>query len=185
MEILLAPWPWYVSGPLIGLMVPLILIFGERPFGISSSLRHVCAAVFPRKFDYLRYDWRREGLWLILLVMGLVAGGWVGGSLLSARDSISISNETVMDLARLGIADVQGFAPASLFSWESLFTWPSIFFLTVGGFLIGFGTRWADGCTSGHGITGLANLQWPSLVAVCGFFLGGLLATHLLFPLFF
>ncbi|NUO19784.1 YeeE/YedE family protein [bacterium] len=185
MELLLAPWPWYVSGPLIGLTVPLLLILGGRVFGMSSSLRHVCAAVYPSNIEYLRYDWRKDGLWLILMVCGLVIGGWIGGSLLRAENSVQISPETVTDLAKLGIADISGLAPASLFSWKALFTWPTILLLTVGGFLVGFGTRWANGCTSGHGITGLANMQWPSLLAVSGFFIGGLIATHALFPLIF
>ena len=54
--------------------------------------------------------------------------------------------------------------------------------LAVGGFLVGFGTRYAGGCTSGHAISGLSNLQLPSLVAVIGFFIGGLVMTHLIFP---
>ncbi|MBK6909384.1 MAG: YeeE/YedE family protein [bacterium] len=185
MELLLAPWPWYVSGPLIGLTVPLLLILGGRVFGMSSSLRHICAAVYPAKVEYLNYDWRREGLWLILMVAGLVIGGWIGGNLLRADNSVDLAGATVNELAALGISDIQGLAPPSLFSWSALRTWPSILLLVVGGFLIGFGTRWANGCTSGHGITGLANLQWPSLLAVIGFFIGGLLATHLLFPLIF
>ena len=185
MELLLAPWPWYVSGPLIGLTVPLLLILGGRVFGMSSSLRHVCAAVYPQKIEYLSYNWRKEGLWLLLMVLGLVVGGYIGGNLLRAENSVAISSETVNDLSQLGISDIQGLAPVSLFSWSSLLTWPTIILLVVGGFLIGFGTRWANGCTSGHGITGLANLQWPSLLAVTGFFIGGLFATHLLFPLIF
>lgn len=185
MELLLAPWPWYVSGPLIGLTVPLLLILGGRVFGMSSSLRHVCAAVYPSNVEYLKYDWRKDGLWLLLMVGGLVVGGWIGGNLLRAENSVQISPETVLDLSHLGISDISGLAPASLFSWKALLSWPTVLMLTVGGFLVGFGTRWANGCTSGHGITGLANMQWPSLLAVCGFFIGGLLATHALFPLIF
>ena len=184
-ELLLGPWPWYVSGPLIGLTVPLLLILGGRVFGMSSSLRHVCAAVYPQKIEILSDDWRKEGLWLLLMVLGLVVGGYIGGNLLRAENSVAISSETVNDLAQLGISDIQGLAPISLFSWSSLLTWPTILLVVVGGFLIGFGTRWANGCTSGHGITGLANLQWPSLLAVTGFFIGGLFATHMLFPLIF
>lgn len=185
MELLFSPWPWYVSGPLIGLTTPLLFLLGGRAFGVSSSLRHVCAAVYPRDIEYLRYDWRKDGLWLLIFAGGLVVGGWIGGQLFRAESSVAISGQTVNDLAHLGISDIQGLAPASLFSWSSLLSWPSLLLMTVGGFLIGFGTRWANGCTSGHGITGMANLQWPSLVAVCGFFAGGLLATHLLFPLIF
>jgi uncharacterized membrane protein YedE/YeeE len=57
--------------------------------------------------------------------------------------------------------------------------------MVIGGFLVGFGTRYAGGCTSGHAISGLSNLQFASLIATIGFFAGGLIATHLLYPLLF
>ena len=73
--------------------------------------------------------------------------------------------------------------PGSLFNWNYLFTWKGLFLFVGGGFFIGFGTRYAGGCTSGHAITGLSNLQLPSLIAVIGFFIGGLFTTWLLFPI--
>jgi hypothetical protein len=72
--------------------------------------------------------------------------------------------------------------PASIFSFENLFTLRGLMFFVFGGFLVGFGTRYAGGCTSGHTIMGLSNLQWPSLIATCCFMAGGFLMVHVLFP---
>ncbi|MCB1060625.1 MAG: YeeE/YedE family protein [Calditrichaeota bacterium] len=185
MEFLFAPWPWYVCGPLIGLTVPLLLLLGGKTFGISSSLRHICAATYPKGIEYLSYNWRERGHWLLLFVAGLLIGGWIGGNLLRPENSVEISNETVTDLAKLGIADIQGLAPASLFSWHALVSWPGVFFLIFGGFMVGFGARWANGCTSGHSILGIANFQWNSLLATGGFFIGGLFTTFVILPLLF
>jgi uncharacterized membrane protein YedE/YeeE len=54
--------------------------------------------------------------------------------------------------------------------------------IVVGGFLVGFGTRYAGGCTSGHAIMGLSNLQWPSLVATISFMVGGFIMANLILP---
>jgi uncharacterized membrane protein YedE/YeeE len=158
------PWPWYVAGPLIGLIVPLLLLIGGRQFGISANLRHLCAATVPGRLDFFRYDWKREGGWNLFFALGIGLGGWVGARLLPGSEAAAV-------------------APPELASWAALATWPGFFTLVVGGLLVGFGSRWAGGCTSGHAITGLAALQLPSLVAVLGFFAGGLLMTHLLLPL--
>lgn len=182
-EWLSQPWPWYAAGPLIGLTVTLLLVFGAKAFGISSSLQHICAATVPGKSPVLRYDWRRTGLWNLAFVLGVVLGGAVAGSWLENPAPIAIAEATRQDLAELGVAAGPGLVPAELYSFSGLATPAGFVVLVVGGFLVGFGTRYADGCTSGHGVTGLANLQLPSLVAVLGFFAGGLIATHLLLPL--
>jgi uncharacterized protein len=188
MEALAAPWPWYISGPLIGLVVPLLLILGGKVFGVSSSLRHLCAAApLPQraKPPFLRYDWRRVGLWNLMFAGGLLLGGALAVILFGEPDTggTSISEATRGELAALGVNDLSGLVPADLISWAALLTPAGIMALAVGGFLLGFGARYAGGCTSGHAISGLANLQLPSLVAVVGFFAGGLLVTHLLLPL--
>ena len=180
-DLLTTPWPWYVSGPLLGLVVPGLLIVGNRSFGISSNLRHLCAIAAPVKPTFLRYEVRETGGWNLAFLAGaLLAGALVGW--LIPSPAVAIAGETVRDLAALGITDVTGYVPASLFSWSALGTARGLAIIVGGGFLVGFGTAYAGGCTSGHGITGLAALQLPSLVAVLGFFAGGLAGTHLLLP---
>ena len=177
-----SPWPWYVAGPLIGLFVPALLVLGNAVFGVSSSLRHTCAAVLPNTSKYLDYDWKNRGLWNLLFVSGILIGGFLAVHW-SAPHDIAISAATRADLVRLGIHDFSGLAPREIFQWSALFSVRGFVCVVVGGFLVGFGTAYAGGCTSGHAISGLANLQLPSLIAVIGFFAGGLLATFLLLPL--
>ena len=183
-ETLSQTWPWYVAGPLIGLVVPLLLLLGNRQFGMSENLRHMCAAVLPANLEFFKYDWKSSGLWNLTVVAGVVIGGWVAHTFLTVPGTvIPISAETVADLNALGITDLSGLVPAQMISWQSLLTLPGAIMIIGGGFLVGFGARYAGGCTSGHAISGLSNLQFPSLVAVIGFFVGGLIATFLLLPI--
>lgn len=183
MEFLSQPWPWYVAGPLIGLMVPALLLLDNRTFGISSSFQHVCAAVFPGRSSYFAYDWKKTGKWNLGLALGTLLGGFLASTLLSNPAPVAISEATHGDLAALGLSDFSGLVPAEIFSWSSLGTMPGLLMMVGGGFLVGFGARYAGGCTSGHAIFGLADAQLPSLIAVVGFFAGGLISTHLLLPL--
>jgi uncharacterized membrane protein YedE/YeeE len=179
-----SPWPWYVSGPLIGLIVPLLLLIGGRQFGVSANLRHLYAACGFSRNPFFSYDWKREGAWNLVFALGLVLGGIIGVHVLSGGSvTPAISEATRADLARLGITDLSGLVPSQLVSWRALSTWPGFVTMVVGGFLVGFGARWAGGCTSGHAISGMASFQLPSLLAVLGFFAGGLLMTHFLLPL--
>ncbi len=182
-ETLSQPWPWYVAGPLIGVTVTLLLLLGNKTFGVSSSLQHVCAATVPGQNPYLCYDWRQSGLWNLVFVLGIVLGGVVTGLWLSSPEPVAIAETTVADLAALGIANDGGLMPEEIYSLQALTSPAGFLVVVLGGFLVGFGARWAGGCTSGHGIMGLANLQLPSLVAIVGFFIGGLVSTHLLLPL--
>ena len=184
-EILRQPWPWWIAGPLIGLVVPALLLAGGKPFGISANLRHLCAATIPGRAALLRYDWWGAGAWNLMFAAGIVVGGAVAGTVLASPAPVAISAATRADLAALGLTDFAGLVPAELFSLRALTTVPGFVVLVVGGFLVGFGSRYAGGCTSGHAITGLASLQAPSLIAVLGFFAGGLISTHLLLPLVF
>lgn len=185
LDFLREPWPWYVAGPLIGLIVPTLLWVGRKQFGVSENLRHLCAATLPGRSEFLRYDWRGLGAWNLAFAAGILSGGFLGGRVLGAVETTAgVSTATRRDLGELGIA-VQGFLPADIFSWAGLATPQGLLLMIGGGFLVGFGARWAGGCTSGHAITGVANLQVPSIVAMVGFFVGGLLATHLLLPLIF
>ncbi|GAB5550136.1 MAG: YeeE/YedE family protein [Sandaracinaceae bacterium] len=181
------PWPWYVAGPLIGFLVPALLVFGGKVFGLSANLRHACAALpVPEnaKPGFLRYNWRSAGTWNLVFAAGIAVGGFVGIRLLSDPTApLALSASTIAALANLGVTDLAGFVPSQLVSWAALATPVGALMVLGGGFLVGFGARWAGGCTSGHAISGLADLQLPSLVAVAGFFAGGLVVTHLVLPL--
>lgn len=182
LEALSQPWPWYVAGPLIGLMVPLLLLLTGKSFGISSSLRHLCAATLPGRAAYFRYDWKRTGLWNLAFVFGILVGGVIAGQWLAGPDTIAISDATRDALTALGVRDFTGLVPDDLFSWSALLTPRGFVPVVVGGFLLGFGARYAGGCTSGHAITGLAMFEKASLIATLGFFAGGLAVTYLLLP---
>lgn len=175
------PWPWYVAGVLFGLIVPGLLLLGNKHFGVSSSLRHICASCIPSGIPFFRYDWKHES-WNLFFVAGIVIGGFVATQWLSDPDPVVIAAATVSDLKALGVEVDQNLMPASIFSLEYLFTLKGLFFVVIGGFLVGFGTRYAGGCTSGHSIMGLSTLQWPSLVATCCFMIGGFIMVHLFYP---
>jgi len=166
-----APWPWYVAGPAIGLFVPTLLILGNRVFGVSSNLRHLCSAVFPSRLEYFRYDWKRTGLWNLVFVAGILLGGFLAAHW-GAPQNVAISEQTRLALTRLGIHDFSGLAPREVFTWSALLTVKGFVLVILGGVLVGFGTAYAGGCTSGHAISGLADLQLPSLIAVVGFSAG-------------
>lgn len=183
-ELLTRPWPWYVAGPLIGLMVPLLLILGNKSFGISASLRHICAACIPIKPKYFQYDWKKE-IWNLVLVIGIITGGILGGIVFQNPNPVKLSTSTVSDLEAFGITNYSGLGPTEIFNFQSLLTLKGFFLMVVGGFFVGFGTRYCGGCTSGHAITGMSNLQWPSLIATCSFFAGGLLMSWVIFPYIF
>ena len=185
LDLLRNPWPWYVAGPLIGLTVPALLLIGNKALGISSSLRHVCAACLPAGIPFLQYNWRAQA-WNLFFVVGIALGGLLGYQVLGHPATLTLAPETVRDLhQQLGLTDFTGLLPRELFALDNLANWKGWVFLVLGGFLVGFGTRYAGGCTSGHAISGLANLQWVSLVAVIGFFAGGLLMTWVVYPLLF
>lgn len=183
MDVLTAPWPWYVAGPIIGLFPALLLLLGNRLFGVSSNLRHVCAIVDPGRTPFFNYDWRGAGGWNLAFAAGIFVGGFLGGTLLANPEPIAIAAATRDALAGLGVTDFTGLAPSDYFSWPALATAPGLVLVVAGGFLVGFGTAWAGGCTSGHGLSGIADLQLPSLIAVVAFFVGGIAGTFLLLPL--
>lgn len=175
------PWPWYVAGPLIGIVVPALFLIGGKQFGLSENLRHVCA-MLPGKAEFFNYDWK-NGVWNLTLILGIIIGGFIGSTLLGNPDPVAISDATKSDLALLGITQFDGLLPSDIFSWEGLASVKGLIMIVLGGFLVGFGSRYAGGCTSGHAISGLADLQLPSLIAVIGFFAGGLIATFFLLPI--
>lgn len=185
MEYILQPWPWYVSGPLIAIIMFLLLYFG-RTFGMSSNLRTLCAIGGAGKHTkFFNFDWKSQR-WNLVVVLGAIVGGFIAHFILSEPVNINLSDSTVNDLNALGFNNVgENLLPPELFSWDAVFSIKGLSILIVGGFLVGFGTRYAGGCTSGHAITGLSSLQVPSLIAVVGFFLGGLIMIHLIYPILF
>lgn len=178
------PWPWYISGPAIAFIMS-ILIFSGKTFGFSANLSNICSMLgVGKRIPFFNFNWKNQR-WNLWFLVGSIIGGYIGVHFLKSPGPISISSATIRDLQRLNIPFDGNLEPGSLFNWNYLFTWKGLFLFVGGGFLIGFGTRYAGGCTSGHAITGLANLQVPSLIAVVGFFIGGLLTTWLLFPILF
>lgn len=182
LEFIKQPWPWYVAGPLIGLTVPVLLIIGNKSFGISSSLRHICAACVPANIPFFKYDWKKE-VWNLFFVVGIFLGGIIAMQTLANPQPIAVNPKLVEELAGYGITDYNSLLPVQVINWGSLLTLKGILMMVVGGFLVGFGTRYAGGCTSGHAIMGLSTLQWPSLVATCCFMIGGLLVANFVLPL--
>ena len=183
-ELIRQPWSWYVSGTAIS-FVMFLLIFLGKSFGFSSNLRTICAACgADRKISFFNYNWRRE-IWNLVFLLGAILGGFIAHEYLSNHQPIKISTATINDLSKYGFAAPTSLQPAELFSLKSMFSIKGFSILAIGGLLIGFGTRYAGGCTSGHAISGLSNLQLPSLIAVIGFFIGGLIMSFLIFPLIF
>ncbi len=187
-EFISQPWHWSISGLMIAFVMFLLIYLGQR-FGVSSSFQAMCSIGGAGKIaDYFNYDWKKHD-WLLVFVAGAIIGGGIAVNFLGSPEPVQISSATIADLSELGIQTPRtldeglGFIPHDLFNFEMLTSLKGILLMVVGGFLVGFGTRYAGGCTSGHAISGLSNLQLPSLVAVIGFFIGGLLTTFVLLPL--
>jgi len=180
-EVISQPWPWYIAGPLIGLTVPLLLLLGNKSFGISSNLRHLCAALLPSRIPFFQYNWKRE-TWNLLFVAGIITGGFLAQTFLSSGESVAINTKLIQELEQAGIYAQATLAPAEIFSLNQVATLRGFVFIILGGFLVGFGTRYAGGCTSGHAITGLATFQWTSLLATIAFMVGGILTANFLLP---
>ncbi|MBW7913771.1 MAG: YeeE/YedE family protein, partial [Taibaiella sp.] len=158
LEVIQQPWPWYVAGVIIGLIVPALLLLGNKHFGISANLRHACAACFPADIKFFKYDWKKE-IWNFFFVGGILAGAAIAAFLLASPEPIAVHPKLVEELSGYGITDMSNMVPTQLFSFESLFSLKGLVMLVGGGFLVGFGSRYAGGCTSGHAIMGLSDLQ--------------------------
>lgn len=183
-ELIRQPWSWYFSGIMIATIM-LVLVFWGKTFGFSSNLRTMCSmAGAGKKLKFFDFDWKAQQ-WNLLFLVGAILGGWISAQFLSNPDDLQLSAATIEDLKALNIRFNGQLNPDELFSLEALAS-PKVFFLLLtGGFFVGFGSRYAGGCTSGHAISGLSNLQLPSLIAVVGFFVGGLIMTWFIFPLIF
>lgn len=185
MDFILQPWPWYVAGPLIVLIMFLLTYFGKN-FGMSSNLRTMCTIGGAGKFsDFFNFDWKSQQ-WNLIVVAGAVIGGFIAAHFLTADPTVDLNPKTVAALQEMGFQHPGStYVPAEIYGWDAVLSVKGLLILIVGGFLVGFGARYAGGCTSGHAISGLSNLQLPSLIAVIGFFIGGLIMTHLILPFIF
>jgi uncharacterized membrane protein YedE/YeeE len=181
LEFLKQPWPWYVAGPLIGLTVPALLILGNKSFGISSALRHICASCIPANIPFFKYNWKKE-IWNLVFVFGILLGGAIAAGFLANPEPVKVNAALATELAGYGISNYHNLIPEDIINWEALLTLKGFLMMVVGGFLVGFGTRYAGGCTSGHAIMGLSNLQLPSLIATISFMAGGFLMANWLLP---
>lgn len=185
MDFINQTWAWYVSGFLIGVVMLLLIYFGKT-FGMSSNLRSLCTIVGADKFaEFFRFDWKSQS-WNLVVVAGAMIGGFVAVNYMHDASNVDLNPKTIEQLAKFGFDAPQGkLAPDVMFSNEAFQSPKMIAILLIGGILIGFGSRYAGGCTSGHAIQGMSNLQIQSLKAVIGFFVGGLIMVHLLYPLIF
>lgn len=181
MEQLSQPWPWWAAGIVIGLTVPALLILGNKHFGLSANLRHACAACFPANISFFKYDWKKE-VWNFFFVGGILVGAFIASTVFANPEPMKVAPELAADLQTYGITDYWGIVPSQLVSWESLFSLRGFVMIVFGGFLVGFGSRYAGGCTSGHAIMGLSNLQIPSLIATIFFMVGGFIMANLILP---
>lgn len=181
-EFISQPWPWYVAGPLISIVMFLLIYFGKN-FGVSANLRTMCAiGGAGRVSDFFNFDWKSQS-WNLVFVLGTITGGFLTSQYLMNGSGVAVSEDIIQELKGYGIASAgDSFLPEELFSFDALMSLRGVVMLVVGGFLVGFGARYAGGCTSGHAISGLSDLQLPSLIAVIGFFIGGLIMTFLLLP---
>lgn len=183
-DLMKQPWPWYFSGLMI-VLIMLMLIFWGKSFGFSSNLRTICTiAGAGKRNSFFNFDWKAQ-VWNLLFLIGAIIGGWLSSTFLSSNEPLGLSASAVADIKSLGIGFNGGLNPDELFSLSALSSPKVWFLLLIGGVLVGFGSRYAGGCTSGHAISGLSNLQLPSLIAVAGFFIGGLIMTWVVMPLIF
>lgn len=185
MENILNPWPWYISGPLIALVMALLLYFGKT-FGMSSNLRTFCAIGGAGRFsNYFKFNWKDQ-FWNLIVVLGAIIGGFIATQYLSNESTTDLNPTTISELENMGFENPGAtLVPNEIYNLEAITSIDGLLFLIIGGLLVGFGTRYAGGCTSGHAIAGLSSLQKPSLIAVIGFFIGGLIMTNFILPLIF
>jgi len=185
MDFIFEPWPWYVGGPLITLVMFLLYYYGKK-FGISSNLETICALGGAGKLhEFFDFNWKKSS-WNLIFVFGTIIGGFIAFQYLTPNEAVALNPETISDLSSIGIKNAgTTYLPDEIFSLEAMLSIKGLAILIIAGILVGFGSRYAGGCTSGHAITGLSNLELPSLIAVIGFFIGGLIMTWFILPLLF
>lgn len=184
MDFFMQSWSWWFSGLVISFVMFFLLYFGKS-FGFSANLRTICSAAGAgSQVSFFNFNWKAQ-IWNLVFLVGAIIGGFISGTVLNNGDKPDISENTIQDLKELGFSEPASIQPPELFDWDNVLTLKGFLILAFGGLLVGFGSRYAGGCTSGHAISGLSDLQVPSMIAVVGFFIGGLLMTHILFPIIF
>ncbi|RYY58292.1 MAG: YeeE/YedE family protein [Chitinophagaceae bacterium] len=181
LDFLKQPWSWYVAGILIGLTVPALLILGNKHFGISANLRHACAACIPANIKFFQYNWKKE-TWNLFFAAGIVLGAFIASYFLADPAPVKVAPALLSELKGYGIQDHANVLPSELFSFSALLTVRGFILLVVGGFFVGFGARYAGGCTSGHSIMGISDFQVPSMIATASFMAGGFIMANLVLP---
>lgn len=183
-EFITQTWSWWFSGTMIAGIMFFLLYFGQS-FGFSANLRTICAAAgLGKKTKFFDFNWKAQ-TWNLVFLVGAIVGGFIANQFLSSGNAVEISQATINDLSKLGIAAPSSLQPAELFSLDAILSIKGFLVLAIGGLMVGFGSRYGGGCTSGHAISGLSDLQVPSLIAVIGFFIGGLVMTFFILPLIF
>lgn len=168
--IFLKQWSPYAVGVGIGVLICLTFLLSDRPIGCSTAYARTSGmierlfrgAVVEGKPYYKQFPLVIDWEWM------LVAGAVIGGFL-----SAVLSGDFRIE-----------WVPAK---WMETFgTSPLLrcFSAVIGGILVGFGARWAGGCTSGHGISGTAQMAVSSWMAVVCFFIGGIASAMLIFRVF-
>lgn len=184
MDFLSGTWPWWFSGILISATMFTLLYFGKS-FGFSANLRTICSAAgLGKSVKFFDFNWKSQ-VWNLVFLVGAIIGGFIAKEYFSNDQPVQISQSTIDDLSAWGMSAPTGAQPDELFSWEAVASVKGFLILAIGGILVGFGSRYAGGCTSGHAISGLSDLQVPSLIAVVGFFIGGLAMTYFIMPMIF
>ena len=167
----MTPLHWSISGILIGLCVPLLLLIDNKTFGISSSLS-----------DVWDRNKRRKGRWKFKFLLGVLIGAALTNLWSDPSASLLVSSKVINRLKDWNIDFSQGYYPIGLFNFDN---WSAVLLSLSGGFLVGYGARLANGCTSGHCISGISNLQLSSMIVTLSFFIGAIITSYLIYPMMF
>ena len=184
-DFIMNPWPWYVAGPLITLIMFFQMYLGKK-LGVSSNFQTMCSVAGANKLaDYFRIDVKSK-IWGFVFIVGIVIGGYISANYLSYDHKVNLSSHTVSSLKQLGFDPIDDeYVPSKIYDLRGGKNTEGILILLIGGIFVGFGARYANGCTSGHAISGTSNLQIPSFIALAGFFIGGLIMVYLIYPIIF
>lgn len=158
--------PWYIAGPLIGLIVPALLFLRQKQFGISSSFSFILSQVLPKN-DYFKSA-KRKSNWQFHFALGIIISAVVSSYFLLPKDLV-----------------IENLASEGAYLKEQIYSIDNIYLFLIGGLLIGFGARYADGCTAGNCIMGVSQFSISSIIATISFFIAGVVTAQFINPLLF